>query len=136
MSQEPNSHSPVLEALQKAAEGLLFPSEIDAPLVPFFWPEPVPPEAGRLIERAEMPEGTSVKRVSLAAFFRSAVKEEDWHNDEERAEVKKFQALIAVLKDTLKQPQVWLLGEVNRIVYIVGGVEGGSAGLQTRVVET
>ena len=85
---------------------------------------------------AGVPEGGTIKTVSLGAFFRPTTKEEDWHNEEEQAEVKRFQGLVAKIKATLEHPQVFRVGETNIDVYAVGAVEGGWAGLQTRVVET
>ena len=129
---------PALGTLREAAEGLLFPSETDAPLVPFFWADAdaVPLTSERLLALAQVPVGTPVKSVSLATFFRPATKEEDWHNAEEQAEVKRFQGLVATIKATLGRPQVFRVGETNMDVYVVGVADGGYMGLQTRVVET
>ncbi len=130
-----------LGLLQKATEGLLFPSETDAPLVPFFWPlegednAPLSPEL--VLKLAGAKPDAIVKSTTLAAFFKPAIKEETWHNDEERAEVVRFKALVEAIKSTLQKPQVWKIGAKEQAdIYIVGGVEGGHAGLKTQVVET
>lgn len=135
---ESTSEHAVLEALRNAAEGLLFQSETDAPLLPFFWPDDhadaLTPEC--VLQLTQVPEGAPVKVVTLAAFFRAATKEQAWHNEQEKAEVEKCKALVATLKTTLKRPQVFRVGETSINVYIVGAVEGGYAGLLTHVVET
>lgn len=140
-SKAPDSGSPalsVLQVLQAAAEGLLCPSETDAPLTAFFWPDtemsPLTPEHFR--ELASLSAEAPVKTVTLTSFFRPTTKEEDWHNEEEQAEVKRFQALVATLRATLQHLQVFRAGETKADVYIIGAVEGGWAGLQTVVVET
>ena len=129
---------PAIETLKHATDGLLFPSETDAPLEPFFWPHDddskLTPET--LAPLAGVAADTPVKSVKLETFFRPATKEEEWHNEEEKAEVKKFQALVEAIKETVKRPQVFRVGDTNIDVFIVGSVEGGYAGLQTKVVET
>lgn len=128
----------VLQPLQQATEGLLFISETDAPLVPFFWPQenPVKITPDVLLPLAGVATDAPVKPVKLEAFFRPATKEEDWHNDEERAEAKRFQDLVRTVKSTLKDVVVFRVGEVKIDVFIVGVVEGGYAGLKTQIVET
>lgn len=130
--------STVLDTLTKATEGLLFMSETDAPFVPFFWPseDSTPLTPARLLEFAQKKADEPIRTVTLAQFFRNATKEEAWHNDEEKAEVERFKALGTTLKSTLKKPQVFRVGEINIDVYIVGLIEEGYAGIQTRVVET
>lgn len=127
-----------LAALQNASQGLEFQSETDAPFAPFFWPDedaaPLSPE--RVLQLAGAKPGTPIKSTSLATFFKSAITDEAWHNDEEQAEVARFKALVEAIKNTLSKPQVWKIGETSADVYIVGSVEGGHVGLKTLVVET
>jgi len=61
----------ILPPLQGAGAGLLFPSETDAPLTPFFWPatdsapltlQTLPPLAGVTVD-------VPIEIVKLAAFF-------------------------------------------------------------------
>ena len=124
--------------LGKASEGLLFPSETDAPFTSFFWSattsDPFTPAA--LTEFVGAATDAPIKTVKLANFFRDAVKEEDWHNAEEKAEAARFQELLETIKSSLESPQVFRVGATKMDVYIVGKVEGGYAGLKTEVVET
>jgi hypothetical protein len=129
---------PAIETLKHATDGLLFPSETDAPLEPFFWPHDddskLTPET--LAPLAGVAADTPVKSVKLETFFRPATKEEEWHNDEEKAQVARFQELVRTLKTTLDDVKVFRVGETRIDVYVVGKVEGGYAGLKTLVVET
>ena len=134
MSETPLS----LAALQQAADGLLFLSETDAPLTPFFWPNSTGEKltTPHFEKLAKTPKDASIKIVKLDSLFRNATKSEDWHNDEEKAQVARFKQLVKTIKAELKDVQVFRVGETSVDVYIVGQVEGGYAGLQTKAVET
>ena len=135
------SPSPIENVLSQAAAGLTFISETDAPLTPFFWPDAQAlvssPVASQDVARgAKLPSEAHIEQQSLDEFFEPAVAEEDWQNEDERAGARKFQALVATLKQNLRDSAVFRVGEVALDVYIVGRAEGGLAGLQTKVVET
>jgi hypothetical protein len=120
---------PVVDALQKAAKGLLFPSESEAKLQPFLWQE-----AGdkltesRLRELSGAEQDAPVEEESLEGFFR-VVPEED------RAQ---FDKLAKALQEQLSGIKVYKVGEeAEKAVFIVGKtVDGHWAGLKTTVVET
>jgi hypothetical protein len=129
----------VTAALKEASAGLLFPSETDAPFEVLSWPgEQGKPDKARLLELAGLPPGTPVKTKGLDAFFKDATKEEDWHDDQERAEVQKFRRLVQAIKETLADVKVFVAGKgAEKDALIVGRAEGdGWAGLRTKVVET
>jgi hypothetical protein len=127
-----------LEALKGASRGLLFPSETDSPFEPFVWEgEEGKPDKAGVLERAGKPPRTPVKVMSLDAFFRDVTTDENWHDAEEKEEVRKFRQLVQTLKKALKDIKVFKLGKVESDVYIVGRTESGDwAGLKTKVVET
>ena len=120
---------PAVEALRKAARGLLLPSETDAPLKPFLWEG-----AGgklskdRVRELAGAGEDASVEETSLDDLFET-VPDEDRPN---------FEKLSAAIRQQLSGVKVYKLGdEAERDVYVVGKTQDGQwAGLKTRVVET
>jgi hypothetical protein len=130
--------SAVAEALAKASAGLLFPSETDAPFEAFEWPgEQGKPDKARVLELAGLPPDTSVKAKGLDAFFKDATQEQDWHDDQERAEVQRFKDLVKTLKESLKDVKVFVAGRTESDVYVVGRAEaGGWAGLKTKMVQT
>jgi hypothetical protein len=126
-----------LETLTKAVEGLTFPSETDAPFTPFFWEEASDSAPTKEIVAAHSnKEAGDITSKSLAALFKPLVQEEEWHNEAEKAEVRRYAELQETLKATLKQIKVFRIGEVEIDVYIVGTTSGGYAGLQTKAVET
>jgi len=66
-----------------------------------------------------------------------ATQEEDWHDEEERKTVQRFQNLVSVLKQNLSQLQVYQVDNTNINAYIVGVAPSGEwAGLSTKLVET
>lgn len=138
-SAEPSNkaNEALLSTIGAAAKDLIFLSETDAPLTPFFWPS----EADKLtpelvVQLAKLPEGTKVTAQETDEFFESAVTAEDWMNDEEKTEVKRFQELVKVLEDNLKDLTAYRAGKTNLDVFIAGKTEGGFAGVATKVVET
>jgi hypothetical protein len=125
MAREKN---PPLEALQKASEGLLFPSESDAPLEPFLWQDGAKLSHERLLELAGAEAGTAVEETTLADLLRTVPPEDK----------SKFDKLAQTLQEQLSGVKVYKIGEeAEKDVYIVGKTKGGQwAGLKTTVVET
>ena len=75
--------------------------------------------------------------VSVDQFFAIATAEEDWHDEEERETVQRFQNLVNFLKQNLWQLQIYRVGSTNIDAYIVGVTPSGEwAGLATKLVET
>lgn len=128
---------PVVAKLEEAVKGLEMPSETDEPFRVVFWPL----EKSQLTnsevafyaaERADAP----VETRSVAEFFQDAATVEDWMDDAERADAKRFQNLVETLNAELKNPRVYLIGERERTAAVIGQVEGGFGGVITLVVET
>jgi hypothetical protein len=129
--------SSILGTLKKASEGLLFPSETDAPFETFEWPgEEGKPDKTRVLELAGLPAGTPVKAKGVDAFFKDATREEDWHDDKEKAEEQRFRQLVQAIKDNLKDVKVFVAGRAEKDALVVGRTDSGWAGLKTKVVET
>lgn len=118
---------PVLAVLKTAAEGLIFTSETDAELEPFVWGVRHAPTPKRLAKLSQRGDDPPIEKLELAAFFRAVPK----------SEKAKFAALAKVLEANLTDIEVYKVGEVNLVVFIVGKTKDGKwAGLRTEVVET
>ena len=66
-----------------------------------------------------------------------ATQEDNWHDEEEREIVKRFQNLVNTLKQNLSQLQIYRVGDRSIDAYIVGVTPDGDwAGLATKLVET
>jgi len=93
--------------------------------------------AVKLLQLTNHPPDAPVKVVSVNDFFAIATQEEDWHDEEERETVKRFQNLVSVLKQNLSQLQVYRVGSIDIDAYIVGRTSSGDwTGLSTKLVET
>ena len=118
---------PILNVLQAAAKGLLWPSETDAPIEAFAWPGASgPPDEAALRANAQIEDGAPIERTTLAQLTKTIPKES-------RAEFKPLLDALGKLKD----PTVFKVGEINIAVYVVGRTADGQyAGIKTEVVET
>src|SRR5437879_6306462 len=126
--------SAVVETLKSASRGLLFRSETDAPFTVFEWPgQEGKPDKARVLELAGLPPGTPVRTKSLDAFFKDATQEQDWMDDQEKAEAQRFKQLVQAIKDNLADVKVFLAGRAESDAYIVGRAESGWAGLKTKI---
>jgi predicted nucleic acid-binding Zn-ribbon protein len=128
---------PIAAQLQEASNGLLFLSETDAPFEVISWPKQEQLTPAKLLQLTEHPPDAPVELRTVDEFFAIATAQEDWHDEEERETVQRFQNLVSVLKQNLSQLQVYRVGNTNIDAYIVGVTDGGEwAGLSTQVVET
>jgi hypothetical protein len=130
--------SEAARALAKAAEGLTYQSETDAPWKVFTWPAAAGspgPEAVRRLGRHK--PGTRASARSVDELFAPLVAEQDWFGDAEKADAAKYQGLLAAVKQHLQNPVVVRVGARKVTVYVVGrDPAGGWSGLKTSAVET
>jgi hypothetical protein len=124
-----------INLLKQAIEGLLMASESEYPFAVFTW-ESAPLNVTTVLEKTGHSQDTPVKVVEVDDFFRVATTEEDWHEDEEKEAVIKFQNLVNTLKTNLNNLQVYKIGSKEIDVYILGTTPDGIAGISTKVVET
>jgi hypothetical protein len=114
----------LLTRLRQATEGLLYPSEYDAPLEPFIW-EPAENTLTEVRRLSGHPPEEHCQTLPADAFFG------------ELAEVEGFPALYETLKETLTDLKVYRCGAANLTLYVVGrDAQGRLAGFKTRAVET
>lgn len=127
----------IANQLQKASEGLLFPSETDAPFEVVSWPAQAELTPTKLLQLTGHPPDAPVEQQTVDDFFAVATAEEDWHDLDERETAKRFQNLVGILKQNLSQLQVYRVGSTDIDAYIVGVTDGGDwTGLSAKLVET
>ncbi|BAY18131.1 sugar-non-specific nuclease inhibitor NuiA homolog [Anabaenopsis circularis NIES-21] len=129
----------VTENLKQTSHGLLMMSESEYPFDVVFWTgqaqEPLTNE--KLLQLTSHPRETPMEIVDLDYFFRNCAEDKKWHDEIQKQDVQKFQAMLKTLKDNLTDIQVYRLGMINIDVYIIGKTASGDlAGISTKVVET
>lgn len=123
--------------LKQASEGLLFLSETDAPFELINWPAQGELTPTKLLQLTQHPPDAPVEMLAVDEFFAIATSSEDWHDEEERDTVQRFQNLVSVLKQNLSNIQVYRVGRITIDAYIVGVTPSGDwMGLSTQLVET
>lgn len=124
--------------LTKASDGLLMPSESDAPFTPFHW-------TGAATRRLTIPRmlrltghapDTPVEVVDLDWFFRNVAQHQPWHDPQQAADVRRFQRLERVLEQRLADVRVYRIGTIRIDAYIVGRCGDDLAGASTVLIET
>ncbi|AFY85327.1 nuclease A inhibitor family protein [Oscillatoria acuminata] len=125
----------ITEELANLTQDLLWMSEADYPWeVVSYDCSNVTPE--NLLEQSNLPSDTLIKTVTIERFFAPALREQSWHNEEERATRNRFQQLFNFLNEQLNDLIVYRFGEVEIDVYVLGTVEDKTVGLKTTLVET
>ncbi len=87
--------------LEQAVDGLLFPSETDAPLHLFAWPDTLPFSAQALLASAGYDPATPLQTTDLDRFLRPVTTPRAWYGDEEQERMHRFRALRDLLKAEL-----------------------------------
>ncbi|MBD2564540.1 MULTISPECIES: nuclease A inhibitor family protein [Nostoc] len=131
------TNSEILEQLKRASDGLLFMSESEYPFEVLLWSNIAPATPEKVLKLTNHPQDTPVQVEEVDDFFSVATTAEDWHEEEEKATVKRFQTLVQTLEENLSNLQVYRLGKIEIDVYVIGQTPSGdSIGLSTKVVET
>lgn len=126
----------IVEKLKEASTGLLMMSESDSPFEVVQWSGAAPATPEKILQLTGS-QNLPIEVVELDYFFRNCAFEQEWHNDQQKEEVKKYQTLVQMLKDTLSDINVYRVGQINIDAYIVGETQDGDlAGVATRLVET
>jgi hypothetical protein len=120
-----------VDALKKAADGMLYPSETDAPFEVVHWGK----DAGglddaRVRELAGHEARAPVERCELDEFLAPLA-------EAGGADAARCAQLKDALAKTLHDVRVYRVGKVEIDAYVVGKTKDGDlAGLKTKVVET
>jgi len=128
-----------LEIISQAAAGLLWRSESDFPFEVFSWPkkdrETIAPQ--NLLARIDLPPTTPVKTSQIEDFFAPAIRDRDWHDEDDRKIVQKYRNLLATIAQNLSNTKVYLVDEVEIKIYIIGELSDRDWGvLFTKAIET
>ena len=123
-----------IRQLKLAIADLLWLSEAESPFSIIYWNNSTGER--KTILQHRYPSQTKIVMREFS-FFASATQEQPWHNQEEQKEVERYRALVNLLTKNLSDLQVYLVGEVEIDVYILGKTEDKAiAGLLTKIVAT
>jgi hypothetical protein len=125
----------LIEELETATKDLLWFSESEYPFKVFYWRN-ADFSIDSLLHRYNYSPETKIVVKNCQSFFADAIREEDWYDETEIVETKRYQNLVNLMRQKLKNIQVYLLGEVEIDVYILGETDEAIAGLSTKIVAT
>ena len=133
-----SQRSALMRELERLTEGLLFVSELDAPLAVVTWTRPgARPTARRLAALVGEPHPELAEQVTVDAFFRAALRVEPAPSAEDVVTARRYGALVRFLKSRLRDVQVFRFGRTTIRSYVVGVAPNGDwLGLTTSQTET
>ncbi len=127
----------LIPRLEQAIDGLLFPSESDAPLTVFVWPADARFSPQALLAHLGCEETTPIATTDLDHFFEPVTTPREWHGDAEREQIERFTVVRDLLAAELSDITVYKIGTITIDVYILGrSADGARLGLTTTLVET
>jgi len=134
---DPNPDRLLLQQLQAATHDLFWFSEAEYPWHTYYWQDGAIFSESTLLQQHGYPATTKTAIQELNSFFAIATKPESWHNEIEQAEVRRYQTLVELLRASLNNPRVYLVGEAELDVYVLGETEHQAiAGLITKAIIT
>jgi hypothetical protein len=125
-----------LHTIGEAAQGLLFPSESDFPIEPFFFGvrEPTPED---LLAHQGLAGDTPVEETTFECFFEGLTEASKEASGTERETAARFRSLKVLLEQNLEDLRVYRVGEVDIEVFVLGRHPSGTwLGVKTNAVET
>ncbi|MEM6612796.1 MAG: nuclease A inhibitor family protein [Cyanobacteria bacterium P01_C01_bin.72] len=127
----------LIHKLQTAIENLLWFSEAEYPWQIYYWHDANIFSENILRQQNGYGTSTKIAVQELNAFFAPATRQEAWHNEAEQIEVRRYLALVDLLKTSLSNLRVYWLGDVEFDIYVVGETSHRAiAGLVTKAVAT
>ena len=127
----------LIQKLQTATQNLLWLSEAEYPWQIFYWQDIDTFNENILLQQNDYSSDTKIVIQQLSFFFEPAIKQDDWHNDTEKEEVRRYQLLVDLITANLTDIKVYLLKEIEIKAYVLGTTEHKAiAGINTKIVRT
>lgn len=128
----------ILTALEQAIEGLSYMSESDMPFTVVHWEGTGRPlDANLLLKLTDQESDTPISVLSPGDFFHLLTTEHDWYGEEEKTIAQQYRALESVICSSLTDVRVFLIGQVQVAIYIIGvAPDGQLIGVKTVAIET
>ncbi|MGI8813405.1 MAG: nuclease A inhibitor family protein [Pyrinomonadaceae bacterium] len=124
-------------ALADSANGLIYISETDAPIEPFFRSIAKNDIQSNIAEMVGRLPSEQPEIVSFDRFFERLITDQKCNDNEQSRGVQRFRELKTLLEENLTDLQVARFGKTRIDIYVVGfDQDGNLAGITTRAVET
>lgn len=126
----------LIETFEKAADGLAYISETDAPFTAFVSDEPVEQTTAALKKFLNL-GGKKFEEVAFDEFFERLTRPREWHQASDKKQIAKYKKLRSTLEAELKDLRVLRSGRVHIDIFIVGFLpDNRPAGTRTNAIET
>ena len=123
--------------IKKATKGLIFISETDAEILPFFGGQAQAVTKEEILSQTKSATDAPVEERNFKEFFVRLTEIQDWFGDEEKATAQKFADLKDLLERNLRDLKVFKIGKIQLDIYVVGlDAENNLLGIKTKAVET
>jgi hypothetical protein len=133
------SSAEIMEQLTTAIADLFWISETDAPFEIVSWVVPLTAKltAKKLLKSLGLAKDVATTAQDLDTFLQPVLAPQDWHGDEEKEMIRRYENLRDLLKQNLTDLQVYRCGEIAITICILGkNPDGEWVGLKTQAVET
>lgn len=125
------------QALREACEGLLYLSESEAEIVPFFGVKVADCSRKTILGQFQLVKGSPIEERQTAEFFSRLTTIKDWFSKIEIRNARQFERLQKLLEDNLVDLTVLRIGRIQIDIYVAGIDRSGNlAGFKTKAVET
>lgn len=125
------------DRIAAACEGLIYVSEMDAPVTAFFGSTVSAVTGEIILQQMNLSGDTPVVETDFNAFFEWLAGNRDWYGEAEKLRAKKYSELHKLLGDNLIEPKVFRVGLVQLDILAVGiDSNGHLLGITTKAVET
>lgn len=123
--------------LATACQGLVFVSETDSEVTPFFGRRTTSLDPEELLAAAGINDGRRVSVISFEDFLDKLTQERDWHTERHMENSRGFRALKLLLTTELSELMALKIGEINIDFVLIGrDKEGRVAGVKMHAIET
>ena len=129
--------SEIFHKIEQACDGLIYISETDSAVQPFFG-QPTDTVNGEIIlQQAGLSAEASIEERSYDEFFARLTTIKDWYGEAETAKAKKFLELKTLLEENLSGLKVFRTGTIRLDIFAVGiDKDRNLIGVTTKAVET
>ncbi len=126
-----------VKALREVVSELIYISETDAAVIPFFGTKANVNSAAEILRQTKRKDTTEVEERDFSEFFERLTTIKDWFRKEDEDRARGFLELRKLLENNLTEIKVYKLGRIAIDIYVVGiDSRGFLAGVRTKAVET